>query len=365
LRPDVVDAESQALAQILIPEDLLSRIVKEHIVLVISAANLNTYCVAVQSQILATLGAPLEDSDQIVEDHRCAATSPAEVALLDEVRKLASWSAESEGRFETARLRAHGFSEPQILEAIAMAAVANFLNTVQAGLGAVPDFPPRRVFTRKDLYPSASPSRLTFDATPPDDPDAAAVARVQGGDTDAFEELVRRHSRRVFGTLAGLLGNLDDARDLTQDVFLRAFENIGRFQGRSKFSTWLTSIAINTGTELLRQRKPSESLDQGEEGDEFRPRQIQSWADDPEQVLAASQRSQLVREGVLRLPEKYRVVVLLRDLNQLSTEEAATALGLSIPAVKARLLRGRLMLRESLAPHFISVEKRSPDAQLR
>jgi len=364
LRPDVVDAESQALAQILIPEDLLSRIVKEHIVLVISAANLNTYCVAVQSQILATLGVPLEDSDQIVEDHRCAATSPAEVALLDEVRKLASWPG-AQARFESTGLREHGFSEPQILEAIAMAAVTNFLNTLQDGLGAVPDFPPRRVFTRKDLYPSASPPRLTSDATSSDDPDATAVARVQSGDTDAFEELVRRHSRRVFGTLAGLLGNLDDARDLTQDVFLKAFENIGRFQGRSKFSTWLTSIAINTGTELLRQRRPSESLDQGEDGDEFRPRQIQSWADDPEQVLAASQRTQLVREGVLRLPEKYRVVVLLRDINQLSTEEAAAALGLSIPAVKARLLRGRLMLRESLAPHFIRVEKRSTDAQLR
>jgi RNA polymerase sigma-70 factor, ECF subfamily len=365
LRPDVVDAESQALRQILIPEDLLSRIVKEHIVLVISAANLNTYFVAVHSQILATLGEPPEDSDQIVEDHRCAAISPAEVALLDEVRQLACWPAGSEGRFETARLRAHGFSEPQILEAIAMAAVTNFLNTLQAGLGAVPDFPPRRVFTGKDLYPSTSLSRLTSDATSSDDPDATAVSRVQSGNTDAFEELVRRHSRRVFGTLAGLLGNLDDARDLTQDVFLKAFENIGRFQGRSKFSTWLTSIAINTGTELLRQRRPCESLDQGDESDEFRPRQIQSWADDPEQVLAASQRSQLVREGVLRLPEKYRVVVLLRDLNQLSTEEAATALGLSIPAVKARLLRGRLMLRESLAPHFIRVEKRSPDAQLR
>ncbi len=364
LRPDVVDAESQALAQILIPEDLLSRIVKEHIVLVISAANLNTYCVALQSQILATLGVPPEDSDQIVEDHRCAATSPAEVALLDEVRKLASWPG-AQARFESTGLREHGFSEPQILEAIAMAAVTNFLNTLQDGLGAVPDFPPRRVFTRKDLYPSASPLRQTSDTTSPDDPDATSVVRVQGGDTDAFEELVRRHSRRVFGTLAGLLGNLDDARDLTQDVFLKAFENIGRFQGRSKFSTWLTSIAINTGTELLRQRRPSESLDQGEDGDEFRPRQIQSWADDPEQVLAASQRAQLVREGVLRLPEKYRVVVLLRDINQLSTEEAAAALGLSIPAVKARLLRGRLMLRESLAPHFIRVEKRSTDAQLR
>jgi len=267
--------------------------------------------------------------------------------------------------FDLAPLQEHGFSEPQILEAVATAAVTNFLNTLQAGLGAVPDFPPRRVFTRKDLYPSSGPSRLISDASPPDDPDAAVVVRVQGGDTDAFEELVRRHSRRIFGTLAGLLGNLDDARDVTQDVFLKAFEHIGRFQGRSKFSTWLTSIAINTGTELLRQRKPSESLDLGEEDDEFRPRQIQSWTDNPEQVLAATQRTDLVREGVLRLPEKYRVVVLLRDINQVSTEEAAAALRLSIAAVKARLLRGRLMLRESLAPHFIRMEKRSPDAQLR
>ena len=359
LRPDVVDAESQSLAQILIPEDLLSRIAKEHIVLVVSAANLNTYFVAVHSQMLATLGVPLEDSDQIVADHRCAAISPAELALLDEVRKLAIWPG-SEAQFDTAGLQAHGFSEPQILEAIAMAAVTNFLNTVQAGLGAVPDFPPRRVFTRKDLYPSVSASRLTSGATFPDDPDATAVARVQDGDTRAFEELVRRHSRRVFSTLAGLLANLDDARDVTQDVFLKAFENIGRFQGRSKFSTWLTSIAINTGTELLRQRRPSESLDQGEEGDEFRPRQIQSWADNPEQVLAASEMKQLVREGVLRLPEKYRIVVLLRDINQVSTEEAAAALELSIPAVKARLLRGRLMLREVLRPTSFACRRGVP-----
>jgi len=155
------------------------------------------------------------------------------------------------------------------------------------------------------------------------------------------------------------------ARDATQEVFLKAFEHIGRFQGRSKFSTWLTSIAINTGTELLRQRKPSEPLEEVEDEEGFRPRQIQSWADNPEQLLAASQRSDLVRQGVLRLPHKYRIAVLLRDINQFSTEEAAAALGLSIPALKARLLRGRLMLRESLAPYFIRTEKRSPDAQLR
>lgn len=363
-RPDVVEAEALTLAQILIPEDVLSRVEKERIILVISAANRNTYSVTLHCQILAALGERLEDSDQIVEDYHCAAILPGEVALLDEVRKLACCPAAPAGGFDPANLRAHGLGEPQILEAIATAAVANFLNTLQAGLGAVPDFPARRSLTQNKIDPHSGPSQPYSDAMPLDDPDAEVVGRVQGGDTGAFEELVRRHSGQVLGMLVGLLENMDDALDVTQEVFLKAFENLGRFEGRSKFSTWLTSIAINTGTELLRRRKPCESLDEDDE-DEFRPLQIQSWADNPEQVLDASQRTALVRAGVLRLPEKYRVVVLLRDINQLSTEEAATALGLSIPAVKARLLRGRLMLRESLAPHFIRAEKSDPDAQLR
>ncbi len=365
LRPDVVEAEVQALEHILITEDLLSHVQKENILLVVSAANVNTYCVAVHTQILSALGVPLEDSDQIVEDYHQAGISPADVVLLDEVRKLCCPAARLETGFEAQSLRAQGFTEAQIIEAVAMAAFTNFLNSLQAGLGAVPDFPPRRVFGPKDLYRFSRQARPTSDATPPEDPDATFVARVQNGDTDAFEELVRRHSRQVFGTLAGIVGNMNDARDATQEVFLKAFEHIGRFQGRSKFSTWLTSIAINTGAELLRQRKPSEPLEEVEDEEGFRPRQIQSWADNPEQLLAASQRSDLVRQGVLRLPHKYRIAVLLRDINQFSTEEAAAALGLSIPALKARLLRGRLMLRESLAPYFIRTEKRSPDAQLR
>jgi len=94
-----------------------------------------------------------------------------------------------------------------------------------------------------------------------------------------------------------------------------------------------------------------------EDDEGFRPRQVQRWEDNPEQMCSASQVNDLVREAVLRLPEKYRVAVLLRDINQLSTEEAAAAMELSIPALKARVLRGRLMLRESLAPHFIRQDK--------
>jgi len=199
--------------------------------------------------------------------------------------------------------------------------------------------------------------RPISDVGTPDDPDSDLVCEAQSGNKDAFEELVRRHNRRVFGTLAGILGDLDDARDATQEAFLKAYEHIGCFERRSKFSTWLTSIAVNTATENLRRRRPTQSLDEVEIDEDFRPRQVQQWANDPEEILSATQRNSLVREAVLRLPYKYRVAILLRDISQFSTEDAAATLGLSVPALKARVLRGRLMLRESLAVHFIRPEK--------
>jgi len=359
--PELLDAEVRLLESVLFNEGGLNRVQKECILLAVSAANLNTYCATLHSQVLSILGIPLEESDRIVEDHRTSALSGMDRALLDETRKLATLPGRSSQRFETERLGTQGFTEVQIVEAVVVSGVANFLNMVQAGIGATTDFPPRRVFGPKDLYPSSDDSRPISDATLPEDPDTALVARVQSGNIDGFEELVRRHSRRIFGTLAGLLGNVDDAHDATQEVFLKAFENIGRFQGRSKFSTWLTSIAINAGTDLLRQRKPSEPLEEGQGDEGFRPRQVQKWAEDPERLLAASQMNELVREAVLRLPEKYRIAVLLRDINQLSTEEAAAALDLSVPALKARVLRGRLMLRESLAQHFVRQDKIGQD----
>ncbi|MGC2195115.1 MAG: sigma-70 family RNA polymerase sigma factor [Terriglobales bacterium] len=355
--PELLDAEVRLLESILFPEDGLNRVQKEYVLLAISAANMNTYCATLHSQVLNILGVPLEESDRIAQDHRHSGISGTDRTLLDETRKLASLPGRSSQRFETERLRTQGFTERQIVEAVVVSGLANFLNTLQAGVGAAADFQPRKVFGPKDLYLFSDRSRPISDATFPEDPDAVLVAQVKSGNIDGFEELVRRHSRRVFGTLAGLLGNNEDARDATQEVFMKAFENIGRFQGRSKFSTWLTSIAINTGTDFLRQRKPSESLEDTQDDEGFRPRQVQKWADDPERSLAASQMNELVREAVLRLPEKYRVAVLLRDINQLSTEEAAAVLELSVPALKARVLRGRLMLRESLAPHFIRQDK--------
>jgi len=150
----------------------------------------------------------------------------------------------------------------------------------------------------------------------------------------------------------------DEARDAMQDTFLKAFQHLSGFERRSKFSTWLTSIANNTAVQRLRERKHLESLDDDSDADEqFRPRQIQSWTDDPEQSYSKTEMRSLIESEVMKLPAKYRVVLMLRDIEQLPAEDAAAALGLGIPALKARLLRGRLMLREALSPHFAHTAK--------
>jgi RNA polymerase sigma-70 factor (ECF subfamily) len=144
-----------------------------------------------------------------------------------------------------------------------------------------------------------------------------------------------------------------------QDTLLSAFKHIGGFQGRSKFSTWLVSIARNAALQRLRGRRNTESLDQSDcqEDRDFRPRQIAAWQENPEQNHSKSEIRQLVERGLLQLPAKYRVIVMLRDIEQLSTDEVARQLGLTVPAVKTRLLRGRLMLREWLSPHLTTSAK--------
>jgi RNA polymerase sigma-70 factor (ECF subfamily) len=116
---------------------------------------------------------------------------------------------------------------------------------------------------------------------------------------------------------------------------------------------------MNTGLQRLRERRPTESLDEGFDEEGFRPRQIQAWTDDPEQICSRAEMRLLIENAVMGLPSKYRVVLTLMDLEQIPVEEAASILRLGRPAVKSRLLRGRLMLREALAPHFISDSKGS------
>jgi RNA polymerase sigma-70 factor, ECF subfamily len=289
LRPDILQAETDALRQLLVPEDALSRTQKRDILLT---------------------GADLET------------------------------------------LREGGLTEEQALETVVIASFAGFFNVLQTGLGAGSHFAAK--IGAKKVHLSPAEPRHTA-VTLSIDPDADTVARVQKGDLDAFEELMIRHSQRVYRTLVGILGNPDEARDAMQDTFLKAFQYLAGFEGRSKFSTWLVSIATNTGIQRLRERRPMESLDEsGADEEGFRPRQVQAWTDDPEQLYSQTEMRSLIENGVMKLPVKYRMVLMLRDIEQLPIEEAASALGLGIPAIKARLLRGRLMLREALAPHFIS-----------
>jgi RNA polymerase sigma-70 factor, ECF subfamily len=288
LRPDILQAEADALRNLLLSEDALSRAQKRDILLA---------------------GTDLET------------------------------------------LRERGFTENQVLEAVVTMSFANFFKVLQTGLGAGSDFAAK--IPEKKAHLSTPEQRHTA-VTTCVDPDAEYVARVQGGDLNAFEELMNRHSQRVYRTLVGILGNPDEARDAMQDTFLKVFQHLAGFEGRSKFSTWLVSIASNTAIQRLRERKPMESLDESAPDEEgFRPRQVQAWTDDPEQLYSQAEMRSLIENGVMKLPVKYRVVLMLRDIEQLPIEEAASALGLGIPAIKARLLRGRLMLREALAPHFI------------
>lgn len=365
LRPDLLEAEAEAVARILLPEDVLTRVQKECILLAVSAANLNSYCVAMHCNLLRGLGMPPEEGDQIAVDHHQSSLSEADIALLDFAVKLRTHVSEF-SRQDIVNLKTLGFSEEQILECVAVTALNNFANTLQMGLGIKPDFEPPTAFQNKAYLPDAAdrPSetrRIAAGSGTMQDPDAGLVAEAQGGSLKAFEELARRHSQLIYRALAAILGNQADAQDAMQDTLLSAFKHIGGFQGRSKFSTWLVSIARNTALQRLRDRKNVESLDQDEydEDRNFRPRQVRAWQDNPEQCYSKAEIRQLVERGILGLPAKYRVVVMLRDIEQLSTDEVARQLGLSVPAVKVRLLRGRLMLREWLSPYFTTSTRRA------
>jgi len=188
------------------------------------------------------------------------------------------------------------------------------------------------------------------------DPDARELARAQAGDLAAFEALVNRHGRRVYRMLLGITGNEADAEDGMQNAFLKAWQHLGEFHGDSKFSSWLMRIAMNEGLEILRRRrsKGKKALVEWDAEDEerFRPKSVRPWEEDPERQYSRAEIREIVEKEIMKLPAKYRVAVMLRDLEGLDTQEAAAALGLNVATLKTRLLRGRLMLREALAPYF-------------
>lgn len=171
----------------------------------------------------------------------------------------------------------------------------------------------------------------------------------------AYDELVRKYERQLFRIAQHITQNREDAEDVMQDAFLKAYEKLDQFQGNSKFYTWLVRIAVNESLMRLRKRRSGRmvSLDEDVETEEGSvPRDLADWDPDPEQNYSQTELAEILRKTIQGLPPGFRVVFTLRDVDGLSTEETAETLGLSVPAVKSRLLRARLQLRERLSRYF-------------
>jgi RNA polymerase sigma-70 factor, ECF subfamily len=182
----------------------------------------------------------------------------------------------------------------------------------------------------------------------------ALIRRVQNGDDDAFYELLRPFERAVFRTAFALLQNEADAEDVAQEAVLKAFKGLSRFRGDAKFSTWLIQITINEARMKLRKdrRHLYESIEAGQRSDSgnYVPKDFSDWREIPSEALERKEVRDALNMALNSLSEKYRTVMILRDIQQLSIAETAKILGISEAGVKTRLARARLQLRDALAP---------------
>jgi RNA polymerase sigma-70 factor, ECF subfamily len=187
------------------------------------------------------------------------------------------------------------------------------------------------------------------------DDEAPVVAQARLGDATAFSELLRRYEGKIFRLALHITQNREDAEDVLQETFLKAYEHLDQFQGQSKFYTWIVRIAVNQALMKLRKRKSDRSVsldDTIDTGEDTVAREIAGWDENPEQQYSREELSRILGGAVEDLAPIYRAVFVLRDIDELSTEETADALGLSVPAVKSRLLRARLQLRDKLTRFF-------------
>jgi len=194
-------------------------------------------------------------------------------------------------------------------------------------------------------------------------PDVALVERTRAGDASAYEQLVRQYDRQIFRVAQHITQNREDAEDIAQDVFFKAYQKLEQFQGNSKFSTWLVRIAVNESLMRLRKRKTSKTVSMDEDvhtEDGSIPRDFAEWRPNPEQQYNQAELAEILRKTIQGLPPGFRTVFTLRDIEHMSTEETASALGLSVPAVKSRLLRARLQLRERLSRYFKQPQSARP-----
>ena len=185
--------------------------------------------------------------------------------------------------------------------------------------------------------------------------ESVLLAQSRRGDTRAFAELVRRYEGKIFRLAQHITQNREDAEDVLQETFMKAYEHLDQFKGDSKFYTWIVRIAVNQALMKLRRRKTDKSVSLDEQidtGEDTIVREIAAWDEDPEQRFSREELGDILDHAVDSLEPPYRSVFVLRDVEELSTEETAEALGLSVPAVKSRLLRARLQLREKLTRYF-------------
>ena len=182
------------------------------------------------------------------------------------------------------------------------------------------------------------------------------IRRVQAGDAEAFYQLVRPYERAVFLAAVAIVKNDADAEEVAQEAILKAFKALGRFRQEAKFSTWLIQIAINEAKMRLRKdrRHLYESIEQGQQSDDgdYIPKDFADWREIPSQALERRELRDALTRALESLPEKYRTILILRDVNHLSITETAQILRLSEANVKTRLSRARLQMRDSLASGF-------------
>lgn len=183
--------------------------------------------------------------------------------------------------------------------------------------------------------------------------EAKMIDAILAGDVRLFHDLVRPYERSVYVLALSMLKNEADAEDTAQEAFLKAFRKLGSFRSDSKFSTWLVSITLNEARSRLRRSRAAkiESLDEPENKQRhISPAVLTDWREIPSEALERREVRLILQEAIVDLPNIYREVFLLRDVEELSVNESAEALGISVASVKVRLHRARIMLQKKLAP---------------
>jgi len=190
--------------------------------------------------------------------------------------------------------------------------------------------------------------------------EAEMISAILAGDTQLYHELVRPYERGVYLMALSYMKDKDEAEDVAQEAFVRALRNLASFRAESKFSTWLISIALNEARGRLRRKSivRMDSLDATPEEDgAVSPALLRDWREIPSEAVERGEIRLLLQEAIASLPDNYRQVFLLRDVEEMNTKEAAEALNISIDSVKVRLHRARMMLQKQLAPQLKAVTR--------